>query len=79
MKQYPRYRFWVESVLGSLTGSLALVTLFWQNWIEILFGVDPDRGNGSVERLVVICLLTVTLILAACARLEWRRAAQARL
>jgi hypothetical protein len=69
-----RRRFWLESVLGSITGAVAVITLFWQDWIETVFGVDPDGGSGSAERLVVAILLTVTSVLAVSARLEWRRA-----
>jgi undecaprenyl pyrophosphate phosphatase UppP len=69
-----RRRFLVETVAGSITGCLAVVTLFWHDWIEAVFGVDPDRGNGSAEWLVVVALFIVTVILAVGARLEWRRA-----
>jgi hypothetical protein len=69
-----RRRFWLESVLGSITGAVAVITLFWQDWIETVFGVDPDGGSGSAEWLVVAILLTVTSVLAVSARLEWRRA-----
>jgi hypothetical protein len=69
-----RLRFWLESSLGSLTGILAIVTLFWHDWIEAIFGVDPDRGSGSAEWLAVALLLLVTVALVAGARLEWRRA-----
>jgi hypothetical protein len=69
-----RLRFWLESVLGSVIGILAIVTLFWHDWIEAVFGVDPDKGNGSAEWLVVVILLVVTATLAVGARIEWRRA-----
>jgi len=69
-----RLRFWLESVLGSITGILAIVTLFWHDWIETVFGADPDKGNGSAEWLVVAVLLLVTVTLAVGARVEWRRA-----
>lgn len=69
-----RHRFWLESLLGSITGVIAIITLFWHDWIETIFGVDPDKGNGSAEWLVVLILLAVTLTLANGARLEWRRA-----
>jgi hypothetical protein len=69
-----RYRFWLESILGSITGVVAVVTLFWHDWIEAVFGVDPDKGNGSVEWLVVSILFVLTVAFAAGARLEWRRA-----
>jgi DMSO/TMAO reductase YedYZ heme-binding membrane subunit len=74
MPQGLRYRFWLESVLGSATCILAVVTLFWHDWIEAVFGVDPDKRNGSAEWLVVAFLLIVTATLAVAARLEWRRA-----
>jgi hypothetical protein len=69
-----RHRFWLESLLGSITGVIAIITLFWHDWIETIFGVDPDKGNGSAEWLVVLILLAVTLTLANGARLEWRSA-----
>jgi hypothetical protein len=69
-----RRRFWLESVLGSITGCLAAVTLFWHDWVEAVFRVDPDQGSGSAEWLIVAALLAVTIILVAAARLEWRRA-----
>jgi DMSO/TMAO reductase YedYZ heme-binding membrane subunit len=74
MPQGLRHRFWLESVLSSTTCILAVVTLFWHDWIEAGFGVDPDKRNGSAEWLVVAVLLIVTATLAVAARLEWRRA-----
>lgn len=68
------YRFWLESILGSITGVVAVVTLFWHEWIETVLGVDPDKSNGSAEWLIVLILLFLTLALALGARLEWRRA-----
>jgi hypothetical protein len=47
---------------------------FWQDWIETLFGVDPDGGNGTAEWLIVLILLLLASVLAVRARLEWRRA-----
>jgi undecaprenyl pyrophosphate phosphatase UppP len=72
-----RVRFWIESIVASVTGVLAVVTFFWHDWIEAVFGVDPDRGNGSAEWLVVAVLAAVTVALTAGARWEWRRARQA--
>jgi DMSO/TMAO reductase YedYZ heme-binding membrane subunit len=68
-----RYRFWLESILGSITGVVAVVTVFWHDWIEAVLGVDPDKGNGSAEWLVVLILLILTVALAVGARLEWHR------
>jgi hypothetical protein len=71
-----RARFWAESAFGAGTGTLAVITLFWKDWIEAIFGVDPDRGNGSLEWLIVAALAVTTIALAAAARVEWHRAGQ---
>jgi tetrahydromethanopterin S-methyltransferase subunit E len=69
-----RPRFWLETICGSVTGIAAVITLFWNDWIETVFRSDPDSGNGSAEWLVVLVLLLVTAALAVGARREWRRA-----
>lgn len=68
-----RPRFWLEIVLGSLSGALFLVTLIWRDWIELLFDVDPDAGSGAVEWLIVAVTALVTVLCALGARIEWRR------
>jgi hypothetical protein len=67
------YRFWVESILGFITGIMAAVTLVWHDWIEVIFRVDIDKHSGSGEWLVVLILVLVTVTLAVAARFEWRR------
>jgi uncharacterized membrane protein len=67
-------RFWVEAFLGSCSGLLAIGTVFRRDWIEIVFGADPDRRSGSIEWLIVAFLVVTTIALAVGARLEWRRA-----
>lgn len=69
-----RRRFWLESICGSVTGIVAVITLFWHDWIEAVFRIDPDNGNGSAEWLIVAALLLATVTLALRARREWRRA-----
>jgi hypothetical protein len=68
-----RRRFWLESGLATVTGVLAVVTVFWHDWIEAVFGVDPDKGSGSAEWLAVAVLAVITVALIAGARVEWRR------
>ena len=46
--------FWIESFAGSFTGFLAILTLVWRDWIEGVFGYDPDHHNGSFEWELVI-------------------------
>jgi hypothetical protein len=72
-----RNRFWIEAFLASATGVLAIVTLFSHDWIETLFRVDPDKGNGSTEWLIVLILVIVSVTMTVGARVEWRRARRA--
>jgi hypothetical protein len=73
MRTSLRRRFWLEAALATITSILFVVTLFWKDWIEIVFRVDPDMGNGMLEWLIVGSLLVVTIVLLALARYEWRR------
>lgn len=75
MVRSPRHRFWVEAILGVVTGALALTTMVWHDWIELVFGMDPDGGSGAAEWVVVLVLLVLSAVLAAAARQEWRRTA----
>jgi len=70
-----RSRFWAEIVIGAITAVLAVVTLVWHDWIEIVVRADPDASSGLTEWLVVAVLLLLTLTLATAAGREWRRAA----
>jgi DMSO/TMAO reductase YedYZ heme-binding membrane subunit len=74
MKSAVRARFWVEAVAAWLAASVAVLTLFWHDWIEAIFGFDPDRHNGSAEWAIIAALFTFSLALALAARAERRRA-----
>ena len=63
----------IELGLAALTGIMTIVTLISREWIEILFGVDPDNGSGALEWLIVGILAAATLIFGLLARQEWRR------
>ena len=72
-----RGRFWIEFGLAVSSGVLLVLALVRQDWIESLFGVDPDRGNGSLEWELPVVLLIATVTFSAIARLEWVEAAHA--
>ena len=74
MRRHLRARFWVEAFLAAVSGVFLILTLLWKDWIEIVFGVDPDHHSGSVEWLIVAVSLAITVIFFVLARLEWRRA-----
>jgi len=69
-----RNRFWVETVLGSAAAILAVVTVFTREWIEVLFGVDPDGGSGALEWAIVAVLAGSAIVFGLLARSELRRA-----
>jgi hypothetical protein len=74
MRNALRMRFWLETVMAIITGALFVITLIRNDWIEIVFHVDPDNNNGTFEWLIVGALLLVTITLFILASYEWRRA-----
>ena len=74
MRNALRRRFWIEAGTATVTSVLFLITLVQGDWIEIVFGVDPDNRNGTLEWLIVGVLLVVTITLFTLASYEWRRA-----
>jgi hypothetical protein len=65
-----RLRYWIELAMASITGLLTVLTLVWHDWIEIVFGADPDGGSGEAEWGFVAVLLAVTVVFALAARRE---------
>jgi hypothetical protein len=66
--------FWVESVAASLGALLAVLTLVRRDWLEGVFGFDPDHHDGTFEWKLVAALFLAAFLLAALARREWYRA-----
>lgn len=66
--------FWIEAILAAASALFLVLTLIWADWIEIVSGVDLDNHSGSLEWLVVLACLGITVVFAALARQEWRRA-----
>jgi hypothetical protein len=73
MRNALRRRFWLETGIAIITGILFVITLIRNDWIEIVFSVDPDNNNGTFEWLIVGALLVVTITLFILASYEWRR------
>jgi hypothetical protein len=74
MKDSSGLRFWLEAGMATATGALLVLTLVTRDWIEAVFGVDPDQHNGSLEWFIIAALLAATVVLSVSARAEWRKA-----
>ena len=70
-----RWRLWLEGALALGAGVMGILTFFWHDWIETVFGVDPDRGNGALEWVIAFGLLGVALAFSLALRRELRRSA----
>jgi hypothetical protein len=68
-----RARFWIEISVAVLCGLLAALTLVVKDWIEVVFGVDPDAHSGAAEWLIVVLLGAGVIVSALLAGYEWRR------
>src|SRR5258707_1009630 len=75
MKRHLTPAFSIELALAAVSVFLAIITVLWPDWIELVFNVDPDLGNGSLERAIVGLAFVLTIVFVALARREWRRAA----
>jgi hypothetical protein len=60
VRNVPR-RVWAQLIVGGTTGLLYVVTPFRPDWIEAICGFDPDQHGGSVEWIIVMAMLVVTV------------------
>jgi hypothetical protein len=73
MKRKLKKIFWWEAAGAVASAALFILTLFNREWIEVLFGVEPDAGSGSMEWAVVVVLAALTLLSVTAVSREWRR------
>ena len=57
-------RMIVEFVFAGIFAILAIVTLVYPQWVEAVFGIDPDRGSGALEWIIVAAFGALALIAA---------------
>jgi hypothetical protein len=67
---------WIVRAGQGLTVLAAVLTAIVPSWIETVFNIDPDGGNGAVEWLIVTALvgLAVACELVLRARLRMGQA-----
>jgi hypothetical protein len=58
----------------TLVALLAIFTVFFPDWIELVFGIDPDGGNGLVEWAFILVPALIAVASAAVACRRWNRA-----
>lgn len=68
-------RFIAEVAAGIATAIATVLTLLVPEWIEVVFRVDPDHGDGSLEWVIATCFALATLGLATLSWLERPRRA----
>jgi hypothetical protein len=68
-----RRRFWLEAALASISGLLAVATIVWPDWVELVFRIGPDEGSGSFEVAITLIAVATTVLLVLSAGREWRR------
>ena len=68
-----RVRITLELVGALAALALAILTLVSREWIEVIFGVDPDRSSGATEWVVVFAFAALSIGLTLAARQQWRR------
>jgi hypothetical protein len=56
-----------------LSAIFAFLTALWQDWIEIIFRVDPDHHSGALEWAIVATCIAATITGIALARREWQK------
>ena len=68
-----RIRFRIEVALAVIAAGLAVLTLISGEWIEVIFGVDPDKGSGALEWAITLGFAVAAVAVALIARWERRR------
>jgi hypothetical protein len=68
-----RKRLRYEIGLAIISGLLFFVTLMSNEWIEVVFGVNPDNGDGSLEWFITLFAAIIAVIAVVLVRSDWRR------
>lgn len=78
MRLRRRARFWAELTLAATSALASALTIAIPDWIERIFGIDPDHHGGLLEAAIVAGLLAATLLFGLLARSEWHQPTRVR-
>jgi hypothetical protein len=67
-----RYR--IEFALAIVSAFLFVLTLVTREWVEMVFGVEPDGGSGALEWAIAFTFLVAAVSLFLLARRDRRGA-----
>ena len=63
-----------ELVLAIVSALLFVLTLITREWIELVFGVEPDGGSGALEWAIAFAFLLAAVGFSLLARRDRRLA-----
>ena len=63
MSDMNRWRW--EFVFAGLFATLAAITAVVPEWLEVVFGIEPDGGSGSLEWTIVGALGVLAVLFGA--------------
>lgn len=66
-------RLWLEALLTLFSAGALAATLIWPQWIEVLFAIEPDHGDGSSEWGFALVLVAITFVAFAATIRDLRR------
>ena len=62
----------LEFTLAVVSIALLISTLVWSDWIEAVFSLDPDHGDGPFEWVVVGSTAVAAIVFSLLAARSWR-------
>lgn len=70
-------RFKFEAFLALVSVIGAAITVAWRDWIEIVFRIDPDKGSGTIEWMLVGLMVIAAVGSGTLARAQWEGVSRA--
>jgi hypothetical protein len=66
-------RIWVELILGLISAVSLTLAIVLPNWMELLFRLAPDAGDGSAERGFALLWGAISVLMFGLAGRTWRK------